>query len=406
MGEILYDMVHRSWYGTIALIVGGLPLLYYALFWGLVCFWKFYNKKYDLRRLKEFLARNWKIKTIFFRISVILWIICIVMFVLFLFKDWRVEHKKYNYIPTKMAEQKSLDVLFINEIQIDVDEIRDLHETQTELKKNEIMQKLHAVAESPMTKITEEEIKNRIDIFAARYRVETKATDINIDLDIGTEEEIKIELKQNSKKSETFLKYWEEYEDWSESFTNNDLSSDLYQMSRAARDMLEVGRLECDDEELLEIAAEAVYGSEIFLERGDWNVNTRDNPVIIETKDVLFHNGKVFYQLYSEAETREELKQYRNEFIVNAYVCMFLAGEIITENDIEYAKVNYYIGNIREKMMSAIPTEDLFYRDNINEALCHYRIALDSLENRPDYYDKENNMKENCQAGINTLNNS
>lgn len=52
--------------------------------------------------------------------------------------------------------------------------------------------------------------------------------------------------------------------------------------------------------------------------------------------------------------------------------------------------------------MSAIPTEDLFYRDNINEALCHYRIALGNLENRPDYYDKENNMKENCRAGINT----
>ena len=390
--EILYDMVHNSIYGIIALITGVFPLLYYALFGGSYLIWKHYHKKYDLSRLKRILAKNWRIRKKIFFIAVISLVIGIVTFLLFLFKDFRVEHKRYNYIQTKMAEQKSVDILFLNEKQVEL---------------NKCMQKLHITAESPITEITEDEIKNRTAIFTDIYQTETKTLDIDNMTDTETEDEgQEAKLKLNGEKSEIFSKYQDEYEDWSDSFASSDSPSELYQMSRTARDMLEVGRCECDNEELLKIAAEAVYRSECFLEYDDRNVNTEEKPIIIEAKDILFYNGKVFYQLYLEAENRKELKEYRNDFIVNAYVCMFLAGEEITENDTEYAKVNYYIGNTREKMLNEIPTEDVFYKENIKDGLVHYRIALNCLEKRPDYYEKESNMKKNCENGIETLKNS
>lgn len=411
MWEILYDMVHNSIYGNISLITGAFPLLYYALFGGLYLIWKHYQEKYDLSRLKKFLAKNWSIRKRIFLIAVIAGGVSIVTFVLFLFKDFRVEHKRYNYIQTEMAEQKSVDILFLNEIQIELNEDENsneneaLNEKQVEL--NKCMQKLHITAESPITEITDDEIQNRIAIFIDIYQAETKTSGIDSKTDTETEDEgQETKLKLNGEKSEKFSKYQDEYEDWSDSFASSGSPSELYQISRTARDMLEVGRNECDYEELLKIAAEAVYRSECFLECDNRNVNTEKEPVIIEAKDILFYNGKVFYQLYMEAENRKEIKEYRNDFIVNAYVCMFLAGKMITKNDDEYAKVNYYIGNTREKMLTEIPTEDEFYKENIKDGLVHYRIALDCLLKRPDYYDKESNMEKNCQDGINTLNGS
>ena len=44
-------------------------------------------------------------------------------------------------------------------------------------------------------------------------------------------------------------------------------------------------------------------------------------------------------------------------------------------------------------MLNEIPTEDVFYKENIKDGLVHYRIALNCLEKRPDYYEKESNMK-------------
>ena len=396
MREILYDMIHNSIWGIISLIAGGFLLLYCALFMGLRYIWTHYHQQYDLSKLKGILAKNenGEIRKIHSVIFVTALILCIVMFVLFLFKDWRAEHQDYNYIKTKMAEHKSLSILFLNEIQI-------------ELNENADMRKLHIAIGSPMTEITEKEIKNRIDIFKTIYHdgAKTSVTDINPASE--TEEDMQENgLQITGTKSELFMKYHDEYEKSSTLFTDKELPSDLYQMGRSARDMLEVGRSECDDEELLKIAAEAVYRSECFLGYDTPNVNTEENPVIIEAKDVLFNNGKVFYQLYLEAETREELKEYRNDFIVNAYVCMFLAGEEITENDTAYAKVNYYIGNTREKMLSEISIEDLLYKEIARDASEHYEIALISLKNRPDHYDKESNMKKNCQNGIQTLGNN
>lgn len=394
MREILCEMVHNSIWGTISLIAGGFTLLYCALFMGLRYIWNHYHKKYELSKLKRILAKNGAIRKVHFIIPMTAFVICVVTFVLFLFKDRRVEHQDYNYIQTEMAEQKSLDILFLNEIQIELNDNKDIR-------------RLHISIGSPMTEITEKEIEKRTAIFAAIYQVEIKMPDQDIKLDSEAEEDIlETGLKISGMKPEEFMKYQKEYEEWSTLFTNRGWSSDLYQMSRAARDMLEVGHSECNDEELLKIAAEAVYRSESFLEYGNWNINTKKNPVIIEPKDILFYNGKVFYQLYLEAGLRDELKEYRNDFIVNAYVCMFLAGEEFAENDTAYAKVNYYIGNIREKMLSEIPMEDLFYKEIIKDALEHYEIALSSLKNRPDYYDKEDNMEKNCHDGISTLNNN
>ena len=92
--EILYDMVHNSIYGIIALITGVFPLLYYALFGGSYLIWKHYHKKYDLSRLKRILAKNWRIRKKFFFIALISLVIGIVTFLLFLFKDFRVDYRE------------------------------------------------------------------------------------------------------------------------------------------------------------------------------------------------------------------------------------------------------------------------------------------------------------------------
>lgn len=393
MREILYDMIHNSMYGTIALIAGGCLLFYCALFLGAGIVWRCYYQKKDLSCLKRILMKGNKIRNIHYVIVGVALLICVVMFILFLFKDWRVEHQHFQYIQTHMAEQKSLDILFSNEIEIEINDNKELR-------------KLHIAIGSPTAEITETEIEKRIEVFTGIYQAEIENANAGIESDFETEAGMQ-ENKWNisGTKSNIFVKYLEEYYYWSKLFTKSRLPSDLYQSSRAARDMLEVGRFQCNDEELLEIAAEAVYRSELFLEYGSPNINTEDNPVMIEKKDVLLNNGKVFYQLYTEAETREELMLYRNDFIMNAYVCMLLAGDEVTEGDVQYAKVNYYIGNTGETMLSRVSNEALYEKIR-KDASEHYKKALRGLDSRPDYYDKEHNMAENCRNGISTLDNS
>jgi len=290
-----------------------------------------------------------------------------------------------------MAEQKKLEILFQDEVQI-------------ELNENEDMRKLHIETEALLTEITEEEIGERKDLFRGIYKAGTELSGTNVELDSETEKEMtELRTKVDGTKSSTLAEYQQEFEDRSILFENEGLPSDLYQSGRAARDMIEVGRSECNDEKLIRTAAEAVYRGERFLGYKNRNIHTKENPVIIEAEDMLFYNGKVFYQLYLEAETREELKDYKKDFIVNAYACMVLAEEAITEEDTMYAIVNYYIGNIGEKMSKEIPEEDFFHEEIAEGASEHYATALRCLENRADYYDKESNMQKNCRDGIATL---
>ena len=391
---MLYDLIHNSIWGTISLISGGFAVLYAVLYIGLGLYNYYYYRKSkcSLKILtKIYTKKDGKARKIHFVVWITDFLICIITFVLFLFMDFETVNQDYSYIRTSMAEQKKIEMLF------------EVEET-VELNENEDMRKLHIEIDSPLMKITEEEIEDRIILFGGIYKVGTEIPNKNIKLDSKTAEQMQeLRTKVNGMKSAAFSEYQEEFEAWSTLFENMNLPSDLYQSSRAARDMIEVGRSECDGEELLRTAAEAVYRGEIFLGYENRNINTEEVPVIIEADDMLFYNGKVFYQLYLEAETREELNVYKKEFIVNAYVCMVLAEKAITEEDAMYAMVNYYIGNIEELMLEEILEEDSFYGEIVQKALEHYRIALSCLENRPDYYDKEWNMQKNCQDGIVTL---
>ncbi|MCM1253682.1 MAG: hypothetical protein NC321_12740 [Clostridium sp.] len=390
MRGMLYDMIHSVW-GMTALIAGGFTVSYCVFYIGLGLYycWNKCCRERTLRGLRNFLVKNKHVRKEHCIIINIFLGVCILAFVIFIFKDWRVESHKYNYIHTSMAEQKNLNTLFSDE-------------TQVRIEEKEYIGKLHI--ELPIVEITEERISMREAAFAEIYRGGTLQPNLNVKSDLMTEEDMqRIRLAVNEMRSITFEEYQTEYEAWCTLFENIGLPSDLYQSSRAARDMLEVGRLQCDDTELLEIAAEAVYRGEQFLSYENRNINTKDAPVIIEVKDMLFYNGKVFYQLYLETETREELKKYQKDFIVNAYVCMVLAEKMMTEEDIEYAKVNYYIGNIGEKMLNEILRDNSIYIQIANEAKAHYETALSSMEKRVDYYDKESNMEKNCYDGITTL---
>lgn len=389
MRGMLYDMIHTGIYGTISLFACGFALLYYALLCGIAFFYNHFHKKFNLAGIKRFQEKNGNTRKIHLKIIFGFLALGAVMFVLFLFKEWKVKEQDYDYIRTEMGEEISLDSLFLDEPQVELEDDEDLR-------------KLHIKMESPMTEITKIEIDKRVDVFSTVYQ----EPDTESRKSTETKEFQGNGLEINGVKSEEFRNYLNEYEEWNAAFADSGLSSDLYQSSRAARDMLEVGRSECSDDELLAIGAEAVYRSERFLEYGNWNVNTEEAPVIVERKDVLFLNSKVFYQLYQESEIRAELKMYSNEFLINAYVCMFLAEEVVSKEDVEYAEVNYYLGNIGEKMLGKVSKEDSFYKDTKEDSLKYYNEALSCLRNKPDYYDKESNMENNCRKGITTLKNS
>lgn len=390
--EILYDMIHDSIWGKAALGLSALYVLYFAVYCTLCLLHKKYYRVYDLRKWRRFLKRIVPKKMHIIIIGGVVFI----SFIMFLIFDWRVEHQEHDFITNDLAEQTDLEVLFTKELKEEYG--------VSEFESKEYIARLHISEENPMMEITENKIKDKYTLFESIYQIGDKESGNNKKYNKTITSWLqKIRVEVTNKKSVTLEEYIEEYEKWDILFEHYGLSSDLYQSSRSAKDALVKWDYSASEEEMLEIAGDAIYKSECFLEYKDRNIHKEGESIIIGIKDIAFSNGKVYSQLYMKSQNVEEIKDYDKELLVNAYVSMAYAEKEISEEDSDYAKVNYYIGDICEKMLDEISDEDILYIEIAKEALRHYEIALDSLKMKPGYYAQEHNMQKNIENGINKL---
>ncbi len=386
--EILYDMIHNSIWGKAALGLSAIYVLYFAVYCVLGLLHKKYYRVYDLRKWRKFLKKSVPKK----KHIVIIGGVIFIFFIMFLIFDWRVEHQEHDFISNALAEQTDLEVLFTKEL-------KEENEV-SEFESKEYIERLHISEENPMMEITKNKIEDRYKLFESIYQIGGKESGNNKTITSWLQ---KIREEVTNRKSVTLEEYIEEYEKWDILFEHYGLSSDLYQSSRSAKDALVKWDYSVSEEEMLEIAGDAIYKSEHFLEYKDRNIHEEGESIIIGIKDIAFSNGKVYSQLYMKSQNVAEIKQNDKELLVNAYVSMVYAEKEISEEDIDYAKVNYYIGDICEKMLGEISSEDILYIEIAKEALQHYEIALDSLKMNPGYYAQERNMQKNIENGINKL---
>lgn len=392
MREILYDMTHNSIWGIIALTSSGLYILYFASYCILSLLRKKCYKLHNSGKLRRFLIIIKPNDILFFIVCGVV-IISLIMFFLF---DWRVERHKYDYIRTDLGKQTDLEILFKKEVYEEYEE--------NVFESKEYMERLHISEENPMMEITKENIEDRKELFESIYQTgSTESGNGKVYNKIITSVLQKIRNVVSNKKSVTLDEYIKEYEKWNLLYNYYGLSSDLYQSSRSAKDALVKWDSSASEEEMLEIAGDAIYKSEHFLEYEDRNIHKEGESIIIGIKDIAFSNGKVYSQLYTKFQEKEEMKKYDKELLVNAYVSMFYAEKNISEEDADYAKINYYIGDICEKMLDEISNEDEFYKETAKEALEHYTTASESLEMNAGYYNQELNMQQNIENGKNKL---
>lgn len=388
--EILYDMIHNSICGKGALGLCVSYMLYLAVY----CVFCLFYKKYDLRRWRKFFK---KIAPKKIHILIIGGLV-IIFFIIFLLFDWRVNHQEHGFIRNDLAEQKDLEVLFTNEPR----EENDVNEFASK----EYIKRLHISEENPMLEITKDNIEARYELFKNIYKIGEKKTGNGRKYNKRITNWLqKIRTEVTNQKSDTLEKYIEEYEKWNILFKYSGLSSDLYQSSRSAKDALVKWDYFTNEEGMLDIAGDAIYESECFLQYEDRDIHKEGESIIIGIKEIAFSNGKVYCQLYMKSQNQEELKKNDKELIVNAYVSMVYAAKEVFEEDIDYAKVNYYIGYICEKMLDEISNEATLYMEIAKEALQHYEIASDSLKMYQGYYLQEYNMQKNIENGINRLEN-
>lgn len=314
--------------------------------------------------------------------------------IIFIFCDWRVDKHKRIYLDSPLAEPKDSDILFE----------KDTDAIDAEWMQVEYMQKLHLPENEIVSDITLEKIEARMEQFDAIYQTGNKAS--GNDRKYSPEKNKELENIRNvvsSMSAKNQDDYKREFEYWCELYKYYEYPSDIYQCSRAARDVLEVAHGTLDDQELLKFASESIYYSENFLGYANRNVSSKNHPIIKEVDDIAFNNGKVYYQLYLEAKKRQQLGKYDKEFLLSAYACMKQAEEEMAEDNVNYALVTYYIGNICELMAMEMPTDNEYYKKIVAESMNYYTKALECVEKIDNYYNEEINMRQNISDGLKTV---
>lgn len=167
----------------------------------------------------------------------------------------------------------------------------------------------------------------------------------------------------------------------------------LYQLFRALADTVYTEYASLPFEYLVDIAADAVACGEQFLTYEDRNIESGDKILIINAEDVALMNGKIYWDLADclehghTSQAPQTYDIYRNCFYVAGYQCMVqgaiqAAAGMDAEQDPEYAKLLYYVGNLGEKMVTQgrIPREDALYSQMGQDTLRYYD-AVDKLLN-------------------------
>ena len=413
---MLHDMAN-SIFGIIALLAGFLCVSYIAIFM-LAGFYYKKNKgnrklRKKIKKIKSILTKEGKIRKIHLTIGAVLSAVSVLCGLLFLVFDWRYADTEYKYVKNKIATQKEISELFKisqeNEVvqsgeeQNEAEGGEDSHRLSD--VPEEVLIKLHILGEGT-PEITESSISYYEKMTIPFYRMGNLTVDSNVELDEDTLHTMREtrqgieELDSNSLDDSLSL-----FQKWDILYQNNHSPRCLYHSARAARDVVEIGHYELETGNLVNMAAEAIYRDEEFLKYGAINLNSVEEPVIMDVHDMAFYNGKTYYQLYVEAANRVELKKYRNDFLLLAYACMCRAEEEITQDHVDYARVQYYMGNISERMVCEISRdkEDELYREMGKSAMQHYKCAMDSIVARENYYSCESRMYTNTLRGINTV---
>lgn len=389
---MLYDMVH-SVFGKITFCTAIICVAYVALYLILCFVHRLFCEIYDLSGLRKLLVKQGHVNVIHTYLLAGGISICVISYVVFLFKEWRVKSQEYEYETIDMAEQKEIEILFESEYA----EVKD------EPNFVEFMQKLHVSDADPMSEISMDKIEERRNVFVRIYQTGEEKSQIDESLDLQVRQTLeRLQKEVTSKKATTIIEYEAEFKMWDNLYVLQKRPLYLYQSGRSAKDIVEKGHSHMELEALLRMSAEAVYRGESFLQYDDRNIATKEKPIVMEVQDIAFINGKIYYQLYEESKIRKELKAYDKEFLVNAYVCMLIAEENITEQEYDYAKINYYIGNLGQKMLFEISSESILYTQIGKCSYDHYCVALDliTLSNQ---YNREDNMEKNIKKGIRTI---
>lgn len=394
MREILYDIMNNSISGKVTLISAVLILLYIIFCMVLAIIAKKCHDEKKANKARKILFKDKKVRGFHNKVIMVLIRIALVSLVFFLFMDWRVEHQEYVYIHTPMASQQELSVLFEKQY-------------EEEKEEEEVYQKLHISEMEPMTAITKEKIAERMEEFDIIYQAGTESPEREMEVSQELEEKLRAYRQDvNNMISQTLEDRYDELEKRNTLYKYYGLNLDLYHGGRVAADIIEKDHSELEDKELLRIASEAICKKESFLKYKDKNVDTKEKPNIKKVQDIAFENGKVYYQLYKETlkSGRREIEVYGKEFLVNAYVCMLQAEEEIDSEYADYyAKVNYYIGNCGQLLLSELSKEDPFYAEIGEEALEHYAEAYVCMSESPDFYKMEASMQKNTEEGMKTV---
>ena len=311
-----------------------------------------------------------------------------------------VHHDEYEYIRNSLAEQMDINILFDKDfmaVKIDLAE-------DSEWKGMAYLKKMHVMVDSDETGITEKRVKAYYDLIDTIYINGDKNEIEGMDGEAGYEIKVKIQ-------NQAIKDYLQEAENWKGKFDNDMQPAYLYQYSRSLRDALTVENADMETLEILGIAAESIVCGEKFLKYGDRNINGREVEIHVNADDIAFFNGKVYYLLAEKISKNIEAEaKWGEEFWMLSFACMCKADGLITENDPKYALINYYIGNIAERMMPKIAAKQgksEYYFDMREIALEHYIIAKKALErskiDNDVIYDEEKGMVENIENGIRTV---
>lgn len=190
----------------------------------------------------------------------------------------------------------------------------------------------------------------------------------------------------------------------------------LYHVSRVLTDTV-LDHPELEFETLFDIAADGVALGEKFLSYRNRNIEEREKDIlngedtvpdaksVKNAEDIALKNGKVYWALANDVEVLEASQKYKGYapcLWAAGYKCMEWGRRQATQDDPEYAKITYYLGNLGERMLAYIPRGEL-HESVGTAALGHYYEAKELLENGGGIYRVEENMAENIQSGIDTL---
>lgn len=191
----------------------------------------------------------------------------------------------------------------------------------------------------------------------------------------------------------------------------------LYHVGRVLTDTV-LDHLELDFETLFDIAADGVALNEQFLTYRNRNIEEREKDIlngedtvpdaksVMNAEDIALTNGKVYWALANDAEvleTLEKYKRYAPSLWTAGYKCIEWGRKQAAEDDPQYAKMTYYLGNFGERMLPYVSQE--LYKTTGTAALEYYYEAQTLLDKDEggEIYRREKNMADNIESGIKTL---